>query len=110
MEKDIIPIHLQGKGTYDYECRDKDCEYCILMSETPKPDIYYQPPILHQQIVVIKHGRKYVHWNQRDVRLIIANRFASNEDICNLFPNRTRTSVMDFINRMKRKGLLVNKF
>jgi len=38
---------LQGEGTYDYTCRDKECLYCRTFGLIPEPEMHYdQEPIV----------------------------------------------------------------
>lgn len=98
-----LPTELQGEGTYDYKCRDMDCEYCKAMGLTPAPEIYFEPAEFIIQVYEpppIVERRKYKTWTGEEITLL------RHLEIDKLKLTRSMNAIAIQFTRLRKKGLI----
>ena len=102
--------HLQGQGTYDYACRDKDCLYCAHFELISEPNIYqYEHPEFVPRTIKKKKRvqvQRYHHWTESEYRIIIDNIWMNNRELNKLLPKRTGRSIFSKISQLRNNGTL----
>ena len=74
----------------------------------PKNPIYYpvERPVFSHRVVPLPAKRKHIAWTDKDESLIITHKELTPRDICRLFPDRSRMSVLTRISRLRKRGAM----
>lgn len=106
----MTPPHLQGFGTYEYECRKKDCWHCAYFGLIPSPNIYIQPekPFIPR---TIKKKKRLLNptvnkWTKEERQLIINNIWMNGKELKKLIPRHSLNSINRYIWQMRQDGTL----
>jgi hypothetical protein len=109
-----MPTHLQGAGTYTYECRKHDCSHCSMMELVPLPEEYFDtsPKDFNykKSIPVSIHAKKVQkQWSGEEIGILRDNMLKSTETLLRMLPNRTKESIYTQRFNLKKMRKLFNE-
>ena len=100
--------HLQGEGTYTYQCRKKDCWYCEYFGLTPFPEII---EVANEERFIARTFKKkkyrknllIKHWTKEEDKLIVENIWMTRGEMVKILKGRTMAAIS------QRKTKLISK-
>jgi hypothetical protein len=91
----LVPVELQGEGTYTYECKSPDCYYCQAMAAKT-----------NDQALVLGQFARYSFWSQEERLKLFELRDRPIKELKLVFGYRSKNSIMNMrwaINRRIKK-------